>query len=238
MVAVALAAAAGLPAVAPAAAPRPAPLVPIGAGLRGLPGLRATVYARGVIHVAALVRDARGRVWAAAAGLIAHGRDGVYVIARPDARPVRVIAGLDDPLGLVWSHGTLYVSSVGRVTAFSDLHGRRFAHRRTILRGPVAGGENNVLVLMGGRFVMGVTAGCDHCLPRSPLSGSIVSFAPDGAGLTRYAARIRAPVGLTRYPGTDDLLVSMNQRDDLGARTTGDAGRRGAGHRLALAPVL
>ncbi len=73
-----------------------------------------------------------------------------------------------------------------------------------------------------GRLVMGVTATCDHCTPTSKWSGSIVSFRPDGSDLRLYASRIRAPVGLAYYPGTSDLLVTMNQRDDLGARTPGD----------------
>ncbi|MGA2925154.1 MAG: hypothetical protein ABSG43_04060, partial [Solirubrobacteraceae bacterium] len=177
----------------------------------------------GLPTVAGLAFDPRGRLWAAAAGLGTHARDGVYLIARPGAAPVRVISGLDDPLGLAWYDGRLYVSSVGRVTAYGDLTGTRFAHDATILRGPVAGGENNDLVVApDGRLLMGITASCDHCLPRSQWSGSIVSFAPDGGDLRLYAARIRAPFGLALYPGTSDLFVTMNQRDDLGARSPAD----------------
>jgi glucose/arabinose dehydrogenase len=198
-------------------------LVSIGVGLRGPAGLQAGIYARGVPTVAAFAFDAQGRLWAAAAGLSAHSHDGVYLIAQPGARPVRVIGGLDDPLGLVWLRGRLFVSSVGRVTAYSGLHGTRFAHRQTIIQGPVAGGENNDLVLApDGRFVMGVTATCDHCTPKSQWSGSIVSFRPDGSDLRLFAARIRAPLGLDYFPGTSDLFVTMNQLDDLGARTPGD----------------
>ena len=150
-------------------------------------------------------------------------RDGVYLIAHPGGAAVRVVAGLSDPLGLVWHAGSLYVSSLGRVDAFGGFDGRRFTRHTRILRGPVAGGENNQLVLApDGRFVMGVTASCDHCTPKSIWSGSIVSFRPDGGDLRVYAKRIRAPVGLAFVPGTNNLLASMNQRDDLGARTPGD----------------
>jgi glucose/arabinose dehydrogenase len=195
----------------------------IGAGLRGPAGFKATVYATGLPTVATLTFDPRGRLWAAAAGLDTHGRDGVYMIARPGARPVRVIAGLDDPIGLLWRGGTLYVSSVGRVDAFSGLRGTRFTHRREILAGPVAHAENNDLVpAAGGRLLLGITATCDHCTPQSQYSGSIVSFRTDGTGLRLYAARIRAPFGLAYYPGSTDLFVTMNQRDDLGSRTPGD----------------
>ncbi len=198
--------------------------MPIGAGLRGPAGLRATVYARGLPDVATFAYDPLGRLWAGAAGLTTHHHDGVYLIAKPGARPRRVISGLDDPLGLVWFEGRLYVSSVGRVSVYSGFNGRSFTRRTILIRGPVPGGENNNLVRApSGRLLMGITATCDHCLPRSKYSGSIASFRPDGRDLRVYAARIRAPVGLAFNPGTPDLFVTMNQRDDLGARTTGDA---------------
>ncbi len=200
-----------------------AALVPIGAGLDGPAGMQASVYAKGPKTTAAFTFDPQGRLWVSAAGLSTHSEDGVYLIAKLGGRAVRVISGLDDPLGLAWYRGELYVASVGRVDAYGDLHGTHFSEHREVLDGPVKGGENNLL-LMGhdGRFLMGVTATCDHCAPKSKWSGSIVSFAPDGGDLHLYARRIRAPFGLAYFPGTDDLFVTMNQRDDLGAQTPGD----------------
>jgi glucose/arabinose dehydrogenase len=198
-------------------------LVPIGAGLEGPAGLRVSVYAKGPPTLAAFAFDAKGRLWLTAAGLEAHAHDGVYMIAKAGAPPVKVISHLDDPLGIVWYDGQLYVASVGRVDVFSGLRGTRFTKRRRIVEGPVAKGENNLLVMApDGRFLMGVTATCDHCTPRSKFSGSVVSFRPDGSDLRLYARRIRAPFGLAYFPGTSDLFVSMNQQDNLGADTPGD----------------
>jgi glucose/arabinose dehydrogenase len=199
-------------------------LVSIGAGLNGPAGLRASVYAKGPPTTAAFTFDAQGRLWLTAAGLEAHTHDGVYVIATQGAKPVEVVSGLDDPLGLAWYRGRLYVASVGRVDSYGGFDGRHFTQHSRILDGPVAGGENNLLVMgTDGRFLMGVTATCDHCTPSSRYSGSIVSFRPDGSGLRLYASRIRAPFGLAYMPGTSDLFVSMNQQDDLGKRTPGDS---------------
>lgn len=200
-----------------------AALVAIGAGLDGPAGLKATVYAKGPATTAAFAFDRQGRLWLTAAGLETHPRDGVYLIAKPGAAALKVISGLSDPLGLSWRGGTLYVASLGRVDAFAGFDGRRFNEHKEILDGPVAGGENNLLVSApDGRLTMGVTATCDHCTPKSKWSGAIVSFRPDGSDLRLFARSIRAPVGLAYYPGTSDLLVTMNQRDDLGARTPGD----------------
>ena len=195
----------------------------IGAGLTGPATLRASVYAHGPANAAAFALDAHGRLWITSAGLSTHAHDGVYLVASPGARAVKVIGGLEDPIGIVWLRGVLYVASVGRVDAYSGFDGALFATHRRVLAGPLAGAENNTLaVAPDGRLVMGVSATCDHCTPASRWSGSIVSFRADGSDLRLYAERIRAPVGLAFLPGSARLIVSMNQRDDLGAATPGD----------------
>lgn len=205
------------------AASRTAALGPIGAGLRGPAGLVASIYGRGPATTAAFAFDPQGRLWLTAAGLETHRADGVYVIVRPGAPARRVLAGLDDPLGLAWYRDRLYVASVGRVDAYAAFDGVRFGEHWRILSGPAAGAENNLLVMApDGRFVMGVSATCDRCVPASRFAGSLVSFRPDGSDLRLYASNIRAPFGLGFLPGTSELLVSMNQPDNLGARTPGD----------------
>ena len=156
-------------------------------------------------------------------GATSHGADGVYLVPRAGARPVRVVRGLKGPLGLVWDRNTLYVASLGRVDAFSGLRGVRFAARRTVLVEPAGHGWNdNIVVAPDGRLVMSISSSCDHCVRTSRWSASIVSFRPDGSDVRVYASRIRAGYGLAYFPGTSDLFVTMNQRDDLGSRTPGD----------------
>jgi len=69
---------------------------------------------------------------------------------------------------------------------------------------------------------LGISAPCDHCTPASAMSAAIVSFRSDGSDVRVDASGIRAPIGLAYVPGTSDLLVTMNQRDDLGSKTPGD----------------
>ena len=79
-----------------------------------------------------------GRLWVASSGATTHRRDGVYLVRRSGARPVRIVSGLTAPLGLVWNGGTLYVASLGAVHAYSGFDGTHFTQSRVILSGPVA----------------------------------------------------------------------------------------------------
>jgi glucose/arabinose dehydrogenase len=198
-------------------------LLPIGAGLLGRSGLSATVYATGPKTVSAFALDSDGRLWVATADYTDRSKDGLYVITGAGATPREVVSGLHTPLGLLWYGGSLFVTSHARVDAYAGFDGAGFATHRTILTLASNVGENNTLVVApDGRMLMGISAPCDHCTPSNPDSAAIISFLPDGSDMQMYASRIRAPVGLAFEPGTNQLLVTMNQRDDLGARTPGD----------------
>jgi glucose/arabinose dehydrogenase len=182
-----------------------------------------TAYATGLTHVAAMATDADGRLWVATAAYEDRGDDAVYLVASEGATPVKVITGLHTPLGLLWHDGSLFVASKERVDTYSGLANDAFAQHAKVLSLPSGVGEVNGLALApDGRMLLGISAPCDHCTPASKYSGAIVSFRADGADLQVYASKIRAPVGLVYAPGTSDLYVTMNQRDDLGAETPGD----------------
>jgi glucose/arabinose dehydrogenase len=181
------------------------------------------VYATGLAHVSAFAFDAQGRLWAATADYSDTGIDGVYEIAKSGASPVQVISGMHTPLGLLWYDGALYVASRERVEAYGGFDGSRFTTVRTVVALPSGVGEVNGLALSSaGRLLLGISAPCDHCAPASAYSGAIASFLPDGSELRVDVSGIRAPVGLAFYPGSSDLFVSMDQRDDLGELTPGD----------------
>lgn len=195
-------------------------LVDIGAGLHGMPGLRASVVATGLDHLAALSYDAHGRLWAATADAADQGDDAVYLIG--DSGPAAVIPGLHTPMGLLSLDDDLYVASTGRVDAYSGFDGTRFTSSRPVVDVPGGGTSGQLVAAPDGRIQLGVSAPCDSCTPSSPWAAVVVSFRPDGSDLRVDASGIRAPVGLVYAPGTTDLLVTMNQRDDLGGATPGD----------------
>jgi glucose/arabinose dehydrogenase/predicted small secreted protein len=201
----------------------PGGLVSIGSGLRGPSGLTAALFATGPTDAAAFALDPQGRLWVSTAAYQDQGKDGVYMIERQGAAPIEVISALPTPLGLVWIGDRLFVSSTRGIDAYGALSGSRFGEHRAVLAWPTPVGENNNLALSpDGNLLLGISAPCDHCQPASPWSAAIVSLRPDGSNLEVFASGIRAPVGLAYYPGTGDLFVSMDQRDDLGRKTPGD----------------
>jgi len=197
-------------------------LVDIGAGLQGPAGLHATVAATGIVNVASLAVDATGRVWAGTAAFDDAGTDAIYMILA-GAAPVNVIGNLHTVLGLVWIDDTLFVAAKESVTAWTGFDGATFATRRTVIAFAAGVGEVNGIALgPDGRLDVGVSAPCNACVTTDPESAAIVSFLPDGSDLRVDASRIRAPIGLAFRPDTGDLIVTMNQRDDLGDATPGD----------------
>jgi glucose/arabinose dehydrogenase len=207
----------------PARAAGTTELTSIGAGLRGPAGTTAAVYSYGPQRVSAVAFDAEGRLWLSTAASSDVGTDGVYFVARAGAVPLEVISGQHTPLGLLWRGGTLYVASADGVVAYTGFDGTAFTGHQTIVTLPPGVGEINAIVSApDGRIWMGVSAPCDHCEVTSRYSASILSFRPDGSDLRVEVSGIRAAVGLAYYPGTSHLYASLDQRDDLGARTPGD----------------
>ena len=198
-------------------------LTDIGSGLRGPAGLAATVYATGLAQVSAFAFDSDDRLWAATAAYSDEGADAVYLIAPSGAAATKVIAGLHTVLGLLWIDDTLYVASKDRVDAYTGFDGASFAGQRTVVAFPAGVGEVNGLALAPtGRIVLGISSPCDACTPTLADSASIVSFLPDGSDLKVDVRDVRAPIALAYFPGSSDLFVTMNQRDDLGDATPGD----------------
>ena len=216
-------------AVGSAALPSASPIVPsgnlvdIGDGIQGPAGLVATMYATGVGNVAALDFDDAGRLWVATAAFADEGTDAIYRIDAAGSVPVKVVDGLHTVLGLVWLDDTLFVASAGRVDAYAAVDGDELAEPTTVLTLPDGVGEvNGLAMLADGRLALGVSAPCDDCTPAIPEGGAVLTFRPDGSDLQVLATGIRAPVGLAVIPASGELLVSMNQRDQLGDATPGD----------------
>ncbi|HWH15370.1 MAG TPA: hypothetical protein VNT51_11545, partial [Miltoncostaeaceae bacterium] len=204
------------------------------------PGVRVQVVARDLPRPTAIAFDAHGGMWVTSAGNLATGTDGVWYVPRPGARPRHVARGLFLALGLTWRKGVLYVSHVtpfdrtgaayrqrrGRVIGLTGWNGRRFRGSRVVLSGLPVGLHtmDNVVTGPDGRLYVGIGSVADTRRGPSPLSATVVSVDPDARRPSpRVEARgLRNPYGLAFIPGTSDLVVTDNGRDDLGLRQPPD----------------
>ncbi len=201
-----------------------AAMTPLGGGVSAVKGLTASVWARGVKGVADMAQGPDGSVFVSTAGETGKPVDSVW-LARKGAKPVKVIAGLTGALGVAWHDQRLYVSSIGRVDVYSDFNGRKFGYHRNLLSklpGGKLGYNDNLRLGPDGRFYMAIGSPCDHCAPKDPLSATIVSFLPDGSDLRTFSTGVRGNASLGFAPGTSDLYMATNQRNDVGGKPVPD----------------
>jgi glucose/arabinose dehydrogenase len=203
-------------------------------GITAPSGVRVETVAAGIPEPTAIAFDDAGGMWVTSGGNLAAPGSGVWYVPRRGAAPRQVVRRLFIALGLVWRDGVLYVSHVtpfddsgaaiarrrGRVTAFTGWDGTRFTGRRTVIGGLPVGRHtmDNIVVGPDRRLYVGIGSRFDDRAAPERLSATVISIDPDRRPtVPRIEARgLRNPFGLAFVPGTADLLVTDNGRDDLG----------------------
>jgi glucose/arabinose dehydrogenase len=202
---------------APAAGAAPAPPPP------------GQLVATGIPYATNVAFDARGGMWVTSGAPFDQPGDGVWYVAHAGAKPVHVIKGTHQALGLTWFRGRLYVTSslsqvTGVVARYTGFDGRTFAHRRVVVPAIAIGRHAMGTIVPGpnGRLYVGVGAEHDAIAGGHETSATLVSFKGDGSDMRIEAKGLRGPYGLAFLPGTASLLVTDDGRDDLGARRPPD----------------
>ena len=193
---------------------------PNDAHLRVPTGFRSALFASGLAGPRSLAVAPNGDVLAAEsyAGEITLLRD------TNDDGKADIVAtfadGFDRPFGLAFHDGALYVGDVRgiwkldykpgalkagkrvRITKDGALDGWRGHWTRNIAFGP----DGTLYLAEGSTGNVGI----------DPLPHAAVSIVKKDGTLAPFAAGLRNPVGLHFYPGTNDLYVTVNERDMLG----------------------
>ncbi|HEV8238636.1 MAG TPA: PQQ-dependent sugar dehydrogenase [Thermoanaerobaculia bacterium] len=183
-------------------------------------GFRIAVYADGVSGARSLVLAPTGTVFVGT-------RDGeVYAIpdqdhdGKPEA--VQTIArGLDEPNGVAWKDGDLYVAEVTRVLRYDDVEsyfGKKQPAPKVFFSGlPKQSGHQWRYARFGpdGWLWIGIGAPCNVCTNADPF-GTVSRIAPDGSRLEVWARGVRNSVGFDWQPQGGALWFTDNGRDWLG----------------------
>ena len=209
---------------------------PDGAQLHVPPGFQVELYAGGFKNPRFLLTAPNGDIFVTESGpgriRVLHDTNGD---GKPDTNEIFVDSGLNKPFGLAFyppgpNPQYLYVADTDSVV--------RFPYHNGDLRatGPV---QNLGIALSGGGFLRGgghwtrdvvfspdgqrmfVSVGSksnvdEHDSAEEEQRARIFEFKPDGTGQKVYASGIRNAVGIAMRPGSDDLWMSVNERDGLG----------------------
>jgi glucose/arabinose dehydrogenase len=162
------------------------------------------------------------------------------VVALPDpkhtgraARTVTVLQGLNEPHGLAFYEGKLYVAENDKLRRYDwDESHLRATNPQKLTDLPKGGGHSTrSLLFHDGKMYVAAGSSCNACIEKEPQRATVMEFNPDGSGQKIFVKGLRNAVGLVVNPKTDTVWVTVNGRDwlgdDLPPETVYDLGKDG-----------
>jgi glucose/arabinose dehydrogenase len=131
---------------------------------------------------------------------------------------VVVATGLNQPHGLAFHKGALYVANTDGVTRVAlGADGRAASAPVYVNRYSGGGGHWTRTIVFGPDSAMYVAVGstCNLCVETSSDRAAVLRFNEDGSGKRVFASGLRNAVGLAVEPQTGALWASQNERDDI-----------------------
>ena len=201
--------------------------------LKAPPGFHISVFAEDVDSARMMAVSPGGVL------LVSESGEG-KVVALPDPkhagkaeRAVTVLSGLNEPHGLAFYEGKLYVAENDRVRRYDWDEAKLRASNPKALADLLDGGGHSTRTLLfhGGKMYVSAGSSCNVCIEKDPRRAAVIEFNPDGSGQKIFAKGLRNAVGLAVNPKTDTVWVTVNGRDwlgdDLPPETIYDLGKEG-----------
>jgi glucose/arabinose dehydrogenase len=140
-----------------------------------------------------------------------HKADQVLTIAKD----------LNEPNGVAFRDGSLYVAEVGRVLRFDGIESKLDAPGQPAvvndtLPKDTHHGQKFIAFGPDGWLYVPVGAPCNICERPDQRYATIMRMKPDGSNLEVFASGVRNSVGFDWHPRTRELWFTDNGRDNLG----------------------
>ena len=190
------------------------------------PGFRIDVYAADVPGARELALGAKGTVFVGS-----RDKGSVYALvdADHDQRAERVVViarKLEQPSGVAFRDGDLYVGAISRILRFRDIESHLDDPPKPELVTDKLPGETHhgwKFIAFGpdGRLYVPIGAPCTIC-DKGRDYAKLISMKPDGSDWQDVAYGIRNTVGFDWQPGTSALWFTDNGRDMLGDNLPSD----------------
>lgn len=196
---------------------------PSGAGLQLPAGFTAAVFAEGgFLQPRWLAQAPNGDVF------VADSKAGNIIVLRDtnndgtaDQRFI-FASVLNQPFGMAFWRNYLYVGNTNAVVRFRYRPGQTSAEGDSEKIADLPGSgyrehwtRNLVFNPPGSKLYVTVGSQSNSDVEPEPRA-SILEFEPDGTGRRVFASGLRNPVGLSFYPGTNQLWATVQERDRLG----------------------
>src|SRR5277367_1108954 len=166
--------------------------------LKAPPGFHISVFAEDVDSARMIIFSPGGVL------LVSESGEG-KVVALPDskhtgkaARTVTVLKGLNEPHGLAFYEGKLYVAENDKLRRYDwDEANLRASNPTKIADLPTGGGHSTrSIVFQGGKMYISAGSSCNACIEKEPQRATVMEFNPDGSGEKVFVKGIRNAVGL------------------------------------------
>lgn len=180
-------------------------------------GFAVSVYARGLSNPRWMAVAPNGDVFLAEPGT------GEITLLHENGGRVQAstfAGGFQTPHGLLFANNALYVGDLQAVWRLDYTDGAKTAGRRVRLTtardlSPIGNHVTRDLAMDSkGTLYIGIGS-ASNVGEDAPTRATVQTVAANGS-LHTFASGLRNPVGMQFYPGTDDLFVTVNERDGLG----------------------
>lgn len=186
-------------------------------------GFQISVFAKDLPGARFMTRGDKGTLFVGSRG---HGN--VYALV-PDPsgkkppKKITLLTGLNEPNGVAFHQGALYVAEIGRILKYDQIEKRLNKAPAPVIVNkdlPDMRWHGYRVIAVGPDNLLYVTLGmpCNTCNYRTknPWLGTISRMKLDGSGMEKYAIGVRNSVGITWHPDTQALWFTDNGQDLLG----------------------
>jgi glucose/arabinose dehydrogenase len=194
------------------------------------PGFAIDIYAGGVPSARQMTLGSRGTLFVGTRSKNAGGVVHAIVDKNGDQKADQVLTiarGLNEPNGVAFRDGSLYVAEIHRVIRFDNIESSlgsppSYAVVNDTLPKDTHHGQKFIAFGPDGLLYVPVGAPCNVCEREDPRYSTILRMKPDGTGVEVFASGVRNSVGFDWHPRTRELWFTDNGRDMMGDDVPGD----------------
>jgi glucose/arabinose dehydrogenase len=189
-------------------------------------GFKIELFATGVTNAREMALGSKGTVFVGSRNRPAG--DTVYAVVDQNGdhkadQVIPIAMGLNEPSGVAFRDGTLYVGEIHRVVKFENIESKLQSPGEPVVvydKLPQDRHHGQKFIAFGPDGLLYVPVGgpCNVCDKEKddPRYATILRMKPDGSGVEVFASGVRNSVGFDWHPQTRELWFTDNGRDNMG----------------------